>query len=280
LEYKEIKGIRLPVLGIGTWGLGGKHTADYSDDATAVLSISQAIESGFTLIDTAAYYGAGHAEEIVGRAIALYNRDDLFIITKVYRTDLHYDKFISSVRNSLLRMKIKYADLVLVHWPSSVVPVSETMRALESCVDKGLTRFIGVSNFSVDLLQEAQSYLKHHRLVADQVYYNVSRFKKTYFNGLSVSALHSFCKDNDILLIAWSPLEEGKLAIPGRYPVLDELAQKYGKTPAQISLNWLISQDNIVAIPKAVNIDHIKENLGALGWRLSSADFKKLGESF
>ena len=173
MEYKEIvKGVQVPVLGLGTWGLGGKHTPDYSNDNYYITAIAQAIDSGLTHIDTAAYYGGGHTEEIIGKAIAPYKRDDLFITTKVYRTELKYEKFITSVKNSLSRMNVNYADLVLVHWPSSIVPLRETMSALEACVDKGFARFIGVSNFSVDLLKEAQSYLKRHSLVADQVYYN------------------------------------------------------------------------------------------------------------
>jgi diketogulonate reductase-like aldo/keto reductase len=273
------KGIRLSVLGVGTWGLGGKYTADYSRDAESIKSISTAIDLGLTHIDTAAYYGQGHTEELVGKAIKPYEREDLFITTKVYRTELSYDKFISSVKKSLSRMEIDYADLCLIHWPSPEVPLSETIRALETCVDEGLTRFIGVSNFSASLLNEAQSYLSKHDLVVDQILFNLARFHKTYFNGLSVSELQRYCKENDIFIVAWSPLEEGKLTKPG-YPVLDELVKEYQKTPAQISLNWLISQDNVVAIPKSSSLEHLKENLGAIGWALKPSDFNRLTESF
>lgn len=279
IDFKEIaKGVRVPVLGVGTWGLGGKHVADYSEDDYAVASICAAIDLGLTHIDTAAYYGAGHTEELVGKAIVGYDRRDLFITTKVYRTELQFDKFIISLKNSLARMKAEYADLCLIHWPSPTVPLKETMRALESCVDEGLTRFIGVSNFSASLFEEAQSFLKKYDLIADQIYYNLSRYKKTYFNGLSVADLHSYCRKKGITLVAWSPLEEGKLARHG-FPVLDEMAEKYGKTPAQVSLNWLISQDNIIAIPKASK-EHVVENMGAMGWKLNRKDFDALSESF
>jgi diketogulonate reductase-like aldo/keto reductase len=280
MEYKQTaNGLRLPVLGVGTWGLGGKHIADYSNDADSIKSISAAIGLGLTHIDTAAYYGQGHTEELVGKAIKPYEREDLFITTKVYRTELSHDKFISSVKKSLSRMEIDYVDLCLIHWPSPEVPLYETIKALETCVDEGLTRFIGVSNFSTSLLKEAQSYLSKCHLVVDQVLFNLTRVHKTYFNGLSVSDLHTYCKDNDILLVAWSPLEEGKLAKPG-YPVLDELAKRYHKTPAQVSLNWLISQDNVVAVQKSSSLEHLQENLGALGWTLKRSDSKRLTESF
>jgi diketogulonate reductase-like aldo/keto reductase len=259
--------------------MGGKHFADHSKDAEAITSIRTAIDLGMTHIDTAAYYGAGHTEELVGKAIAPYNQEDLFLTTKVYKNNLNYKGVLHSIKNSLERLGVKYVDLYLVHWPSSTVPLKETIKALEQCIDEGYTRFIGVSNFSVNLLQEAQSYLKKYTLVADQVYYNLTRIQRPYFSGLSVSELHSYSLEKDILLIAWSPLEEGKLAKPG-FSVLDEIAVKYGKTQAQVSLNWLISQKNIIAIPKASSIEHIKENIGALSWKLSGADSRRLQESF
>jgi diketogulonate reductase-like aldo/keto reductase len=129
------------------------------------------------------------------------------------------------------------------------------------------------------LFQEAQSQLEKYSLVADQVYYNLARVKKTYFNGLSVTDVYDYCREKNVVLIAWSPLEEGKLAKPG-FPILDEMAKKYEKTQAQVALNWLVSQKKIVAVPKATNIDHIKEIVGAVGWRLSRRDFKRLEESF
>jgi len=280
MEYKELaEGVKVPVLGVGTWGLGGKHASDYSRDAESIAAIRTAIDLGMTHIDTAEYYGAGHTEELVGKAIVPYKRKGLFITTKVYKTHLRYENVLSSIKTSLKRLCVDYVDLYLVHWPNSTVPLKETMSALEHCVYEGYSRFIGVSNFSIPLLQEAQKNMEKYRLAANQVYYNVSRFHKTYFNGLSVSDLYTYCKDENIMLIAWSPLEEGKLAKPG-FPMLDEIAKKYGKSQAQVALNWLISQEKIIVVPKALRKEHIMENLGALGWRLSSEDFIRLQESF
>jgi diketogulonate reductase-like aldo/keto reductase len=197
----------------------------------------------------------------------------------VYKTNLHYNQVLASIKESLRRMSLNYVDLFLVHWPNPSIPIEETMKAMEHCVDEGFTRFIGVANFSLSLLKDAESKLEKHRLVADQVYYNVTRTHKTYFGDLSVDDLYSYCRNKDMTLIAWSPLEQGKLTKPG-FPVLDEIAKKYGKTPAQVSLNWLISKERIIAIPKASSIDHIRENLGALGWKLSDKDSERLQESF
>jgi diketogulonate reductase-like aldo/keto reductase len=280
MQYTElVKGEKVPVLGLGTWGMGGKHTAEYTKDEVNITAIRTAIDLGLTHIDTAAYYGAGHTEELVGKAIKPYDRDGLFITTKVYKTSLHHHQVLTSIKKSLKRMSLKYVDLLLVHWPNPSIPIGETTHALEQCVDEGFTRFIGVSNFSLQLLREAQSKLLKHRLVADQVYYNLTRTHKSYFGDLSVDELYSYCRSRDITLIAWSPLEQGKLAKPG-FPVLDEMAKKYGKTQSQISLNWLISKERMIAIPKASNIDHIRENLGALGWKLSAEDSDRLQESF
>lgn len=280
MEYKELSnGVKLPVLGVGTWGLGGKHTADYSNDERSINAIQSAIDLGMTHIDTAEYYGAGHTEELVGRAIKPYERDDLFITTKVYRTHLCHAEVLSSVKQSLNRLSTKYVDLFLVHWPNPDVPIEETMNAMEICVDEGYTRFIGVSNFSAASFEEAQCHLKKRELVANQIYYNLTRVGKFYRNGLSVEDVNSLCEAKDIMLIAWSPLEEGKLARPG-FPSLDKMAERYSKTQAQVALNWLVHNKKIVAIPKASSINHLRENAGAVGWTLSDADFVELKESF
>lgn len=273
------KGVKIPVLGVGTWGLGGKHSADYSNDEQSVKAIQSAIDLEMTHVDTAEYYGAGHTEELVGRAIKPYQRDGLFITTKVYRTHLRYAEVLSSIKKSLKRLSTDYVDLFLVHWPNPEVPIGETMKAMEACIDEGYTRFIGVSNFSAALFEEAQAQLKKRELVANELYYNLTRVGKLYRNGLSVEDVISLCEAKNIMLIAWSPLEEGKLARPG-FPILDRIAEKYSKTQAQVALNWLFSNKNIVAIPKASSINHIRENAGAVGWKLDESDFKELRESF
>ncbi|TFH14865.1 aldo/keto reductase [Candidatus Bathyarchaeota archaeon] len=252
--------------------MGEGETADYSRDDQDVLTLQNSIELGFTQIDTAEYYGSGHCEEIVGRAVMPFDRNDLFITTKVWHNQLKYDDLVQSMKGSLRRLKLDYVDLYLVHWPNENVPLEETMRALEYCVDEGYTRFIGVSNFPINLMEKAQSCLKENMLVANQVKYSLAEQEPN-------TKLIPYCVENDVTLIAYTPLSRGSLAIPGNH-VLDELTEKYEKTYAQISLNWLISQEKVVAIPKASTLEHTHENLGAVGWRLNNVDSLRLAQSF
>jgi diketogulonate reductase-like aldo/keto reductase len=273
MEYKDLaRGVRIPVLGMGTWGLGGTMMPDRSRDSEDIAALQAGIDLGMTHIDTAESYAAGHAEEIVGEAIKPYSRRDLFLTTKVWRTHLRHDDLIASMKASLRCLGVDYVDLYLIHWPNPEVPLGETMRALERCAEEGYTRFIGVSNFSASLLAEAQSYLRDHRLVADQVEYSLEEQGPT-------RELLPYCLENGVILIAYTPLGKGQLARPGN-AVLDALAEKYRKTQAQVSLNWLISQEKVVAIPKASRIEHLRDNLGAVGWRLSQEDSLKLKEAF
>jgi diketogulonate reductase-like aldo/keto reductase len=273
MEFKElVEGVRISVLGLGTWGMGGSRTPDSTRDVEEVLALRTGIELGVAHIDTAEMYGGGHTEELVGEAIRPYEREKLFITTKVWTTNLRCKDLIESIKGSLKRLNVDYIDLYLVHWPNPDVPLKETMRGLEHCVDEGYTRFIGVSNFSASLLEEAQSYLKDNRIVANQVRYSL-------MEQSIKDELLPYCLDNGVMVVAYRPLERGILTGSG-HTVLDELAVKYGRTRSQLALNWLISQKKVVAIPKSSNIEHLKENLGAIGWKLSKDDFKRLGKSF
>jgi diketogulonate reductase-like aldo/keto reductase len=272
LDFKKVAGVEISALGLGTYRMGEGRVAGSSDDERDVEAIRLGIELGITHIDTAERYAGGHSEEVVADAVEPFERRDLFITTKVWHNHLEHDDLITSMEASLKRLRMDYVDLFLVHWPNPEVPLEETMGALEYCAEEGYTKFIGVSNFSAELVEEAQSHLKEHRLVADQVLYSLAE------QGPSVGLL-PFCQETDVILVAYTPLGRGKLAKPGN-PVLDELAEKYGRSQAQVSLNWLISQENVVAIPKASNPVHLRDNLGAVGWSLEEEDQKRLAESF
>lgn len=264
MEYKKlIDDVKIPVLGMGTWRLGD----DRSQDKMAIKTLREGIKLGMTHIDTAEMYANGHSEEIVGKAIKPFKRKDLFITTKVSPENLRFDDLIDAIKRSLKRLRVNFVDLYLIHWPNPRIPLKETMEALDYAVEQGYTRYIGVSNFSVELMKKAQSFTKQ-KIVANQVEYNL-------LNREPERDLLPYCQKNDIMLIAYTPLASGRLAKPG-FRLLDEVAKKYNRTQAQVALNWLISKEKVIAIPKSLKIEHLKDNFGAIGWKLEKEDIEKL----
>lgn len=281
MEYRRLGKTdeKISAIGLGTWRMGGGLSPDYSIDREAVEAIRYAIRLGMTHIDTAEIYGAGHSEELVGRAIKAYPREEVFITTKVWHTNLRYDDVLKACERSLKRLQTDYIDLYLIHWPSSVIPLSETMRAMERLYREGKIRYIGVSNFSVSELEEARSYLSTTDIVANQVEYSLHE------RGIEED-LMQYCSRNGIAVIAYSPLGKGRLARElassrsKRIELLKEVAKRYSKTPIQVALNWVIWHDNVVAIPKAIRKDHLEENAGAAGWKLSEEDYRRISSEW
>lgn len=275
---------KIPVIGLGTWGIGGFMETDSSNDEEAVQSIKDAIELGYSHIDTAELYGAGHTEELIGKAIQDFDRTKLIITSKVFKTNLKYDDVIASCKKSLEKLQTNFIDIYLIHAPNPEVPLEETMKALDYLVGQGMVKYIGVSNFSVEQMQEAQKYSKN-KIVANQIPYNlatrnVNLDRNTGRVGSCInmeSEIVPYCQENDIIVMAYRPVERGFLLKPNS--LLDSMAKKYGKTKAQIAINWLISKANVIAIPKSTSLDHLKENLGATGWQLSDEDIKLLDEA-
>lgn len=265
-------GFEIPVLGLGTARLiGVRDDEAVSDDKTDIAAIKMGIEMGFNHIDTAELYGHGYAEELVGKAIKNIDRSKLFITSKVHSPHQSYKGVIEAARASLQRMRIDYFDLYLIHQPDPIVPISETIKAMDYLVDSGITRFIGVSNFSLKRLVEAQSYSKH-KIVLDQVHYNLV-IREPEKNGLV-----KFCQNNDIILSAWRPLQKGALLKDSS--LLEEMSAKYHKSIAQVAINWLLSQKNVIAISKMRRKEHLIDNLGALNWQMTNDDIEKLRADF
>ncbi|MBI4004661.1 aldo/keto reductase [Candidatus Roizmanbacteria bacterium] len=265
-------GFRLPVLGFGTWTIGGKREKDTTNDEINILGIKNAINSGLTHIDTAEMYAAGHAEEIVGIAIKEFPRKKLFITTKVAPDHLKYDDLFRACENSLKRLQTDYLDLYLIHSPNDEVPINETMKALNKLKDQGLIKNIGVSNFKTSRLKKAQQ-TSVSPIVTNQVFYNlIVRQPET-------DGLIEYCQKNDILITAFRPVDRGLLT-QSNNQIFAEICNKYQKTPAQMAINWLISQDNVVTISKMSNRKHLEENLKALNWKMEQIDIKKLRDEF
>jgi diketogulonate reductase-like aldo/keto reductase len=258
--------MQLPKLGMGTWGMGGKFERDDSNAEESVKALRYGLDLGIKLIDTAEIYGNGLTEEIVGEAISGYKREELFIATKVWKTNLSYSSVLKAAAASLQRLQTDYIDLYLVHWPNPDIPLSATLRALEELKKEKIIKHIGVSNFSIELLEQARSYLQIAPMFANQIEYNLSNREE--------EETVKFCQDNDIYVIAYRPLAKGLME--KKYQnTLKSLSEKYHKTLRQIMLNWLMSR-NIIPIPKAANFEHIDENYGALGWHLEEADVELL----
>lgn len=274
IPTKKLKnGFEIPVYGIGTWQMGGRHTRDFqNNDRADIAAIKAAITLGVTHIDTAEMYAAGHAEELINAAIKDFDRSRLFIVSKVSQTNLRYKDVIKAAKASLKRLGTSYLDLYLIHIPNKEIPVEETMQAMDFLIDRGLIKHIGVSNFSIKKLEEAQKYAQN-RIVVNQVHYNL------VIREVEKKGVLKYCQEHDIMIVGYRPLEKGILAETGN-KILMEMVQKYSKTPAQVAINWLISQDNVVTISKTTTLDHLKENLGVVGWEMDKTDVERLKREF
>jgi len=279
MEYKTlVNGVKIPVIGLGTWRMGGGFEADYSKDEEVVEVIKAAIDMGYTHLDTAELYGDGHCEELIGKAIEDFDRSKLFITTKVTDEHLKYDDVIAAAKRSLERLKTDYIDLYLIHAPNPEIPIEETMRAMDHLVEKGLVRLVGVSNFTLEQMKEAQQHSKN-KIAANQIEYSlIARNKGRYADNKDMETKTiPYCQENGIIVVTVRPLERGLLL--KEHPVLDRLAKKYNKTKAQIAINWIISKPNLITIPMSTSVEHLKENLGALGWKIDEEDIKLLDET-
>lgn len=272
-------GEKIAAIGLGTWLIGGGSSPDYSMDMEAIEAIRYAIELGMTHIDTAEMYGGGHAEELVGEAIKSFKRDEIFIASKVWHTNLRYDDVLRACERSLRRIQTSYMDLYYIHWPSDVIPLSETMKAMERLYKDGKIRYIGLSNFSPTQIEEARSYLSTTDVVAIQAEYSL-------YNRKIEGDVIPYCFRNNLTVVAYSPLARGALLADLRKPMerrvklLMELAEKYSKTPVQIALNWVIWHDQVIAIPKALQRQHLEENAGAAGWKLTKEDYDLISKTW
>jgi diketogulonate reductase-like aldo/keto reductase len=263
-------GTQIPVIGLGTWLMGGDTRADHSQDDKSLRALKAALEMGYTHIDTAEIYGAGHAEELVSQALKGYDREDLFITTKVHPSNLRYKSVLRSLDGSLKRLGVDYVDLYLIHWPSGSIPLSETFRGLNQAVREGKARYLGVSNFDLQELKEAQKH-SETPIVTNQVPYSLVHHEYVD-NGVI-----PYCQENEIIVTAYSPVEKGRLKST---KVLDEIARKRQVTPYQAALAWLTNQPWVITIPMSHNPDHLRHNLDAGEIELTDeemADLNRVG---
>jgi len=303
MEYVNLgkSGIKVSIIGLGAWQASGKTWGADVEDENIVKAIRRAYELGINFIDTAEAYGNGHSEEVVGKAIKEIGRENLVIATKVHGAHLRYNELLKAAEHSLKRLGIKEIDLYQVHWPDpwEQIPLKHTMRAMEQLYKEGKIRAIGVSNFAVRDLEEARKHLSVTDIVSNQVRYNMLQ------REIEEEVL-PYCKRESISIIAWSPIAQG--ALTGKYnisnkpsddvrrgnklfsdynlreiskliPVLEKVAKARNKTVAQVALNWLLREGNVIPIPGAKNPRQAEENAGAADWRLTSQELKEIEDA-
>ena len=264
MRYETIRDLSIPKIGFGTWTIGGESRPDPSLDERSLAALGSALELGYTHFDTAEYYAAGHAEELLGRAIreSGLKREALFTTSKVSPEHLKYADVLLSCENSLRRLGMEYLDLYLIHWPRFGMNLAETFRALNKLVLDGKVRHLGVSNFNLKLLKDSVA-LSETGILTNQVSYSMPD-RTCEKNGVL-----AYCQENDILLTAYSPVKR-RFIRGNRH--LRELAARRGVTPEQIALAWLVRQPRVITIPMSFNRQHQAENLAAADIVLSEAD--------
>lgn len=268
MKYESLHGLSIPKIGFGAWSIGGDSTPNRSLDSKSLIALRSALEAGYTHFDTAEMYAGGHSEELIGEAVRRSGkkREEIFITSKVTESHLQYDDVLSACENSLRRLNMDYIDLYLIHWPGTGTQYEETFRALNKLARDGKVKHLGVSNFDLKLLKQAQS-LSETPIITNQVPFSIS--DRSYVkNGML-----DYCQQNDIILTAYSPVDQGKLR---SNKTLEAIAKAHNASIFQIALAWVISHPRVIAIPMSFNPQHIQENFDAAEIELTKEEIDAL----
>lgn len=295
MKYVEVAGVKVSAIGLGTWQFGSAewgYGPEYSE-STAHILVRRALELGVNLIDTAEFYGFGKSENVVGNAIEGL-RDQVFVATKLFPILPLRSVVVSRAKASARRLQIDEIDLYQLHWPNPLVPMTETVKGLKDLTAQGLVRQIGVSNYSLSQWRAAEEALGAP-IISNQVHFSL-------LTRGPEKELLPYAQANDRLIIAYSPLEQGVLSgkynannRPGKMralrkyflptnlnrlrPLLEELkrvADSHQASVAQISLAWLISKPNVVAIPGAATVAQLESNVAAADIELSRSELESI----
>src|SRR5271154_454288 len=244
----DANGAKIPAIGLGTWELRGR---------TCARLVEQALRLGYRHIDTAQVY---ENEREVGEGLRAsgIKRDDVFVTTKVWTTHFAPNDLERSTRESLSKLHLSEVDLLLLHWPNPRVPLQETLGALAHVKKLGLTRHIGISNFTVALIEQAVATCPEP-LVCDQV---------EFHPYLDQTKVREACRRNGMAVVAYSPVAKGRIK---NDQTLAAIGQSYGKTAAQVCLRWLVQQ-NVSAIPRTSRIERLSENIDIFDFALSDEE--------
>lgn len=251
MMYKTIQGENVPALGFGTYKITGP---------TCRKAVAHALGIGYRHIDTAQAYG-NEAEVGEGLKAASVDRDEIFLTTKVWPTNLAPDDVRASAEESLRKLKTDYVDLLLIHWPNDAVPLAATLGAMLELQEQGKTRHVGISNFTPSLVKEA---LDHTPIFANQV---------EYHPFLGQDALLDLARAHDFMLTAYQPIARGTVA---NNETLQAIGAKHGKSAVQVTLRWLLQQDQVTAIPKAARAEHRAANFDIFDFELSPEEMERI----
>jgi diketogulonate reductase-like aldo/keto reductase len=265
---KLFDGKELDKIGFGTWRIGGGTRPEPQNDERDLAALKSAIEIGYRHIDTAEYYADGHSEELVGQAIVESGipREEFFITTKVQPSNLGYKPTTRAFERSLDHLGMTYIDLYLIHWPRANMPLEETCGVFNEFISQARLRYVGVSNFSVSQMKETEEYLDVP-LLTNQTPLSVG--KREYVRN----GVQAYCQENDILLTAYSPIKDIR---SGQMDTLREIGEKYGATPYQTALAWLVNQPNVITIPMSHSREHQQANFDAVQIELSAEDLNRI----
>jgi 2,5-diketo-D-gluconate reductase B len=252
MQFVEANGARIPAIGLGTWELRGR---------TCARIVEQALRLGYRHIDTAQVY---ENEREVGEGLraSSVKRTDLFVTTKVWTSHFAPNDLERSAKESLARLRLTEVDLLLLHWPNPQVPLPETLGALARAKQLGLTRHIGVSNFTVALIEQAVK-ASPEQLACDQVEYH------PYLDQTKVQAA---CARHGMAVVAYSPVAKGRIK---NDQTLARIGDRHGKTAAQVCLRWLVQQ-KVAAIPRTSKLERLSENLDVFDFELSDEEMTKI----
>ncbi|HEY6255772.1 MAG TPA: aldo/keto reductase [Xanthobacteraceae bacterium] len=252
MHVVDVKGARIPCVGLGTWELRGRVCARI---------VEQALRLGYRHIDTAEMYDN---EREVGEALRAsgVGRDEVFITTKIWPSHFAPLELERAAKNSLGRLRLGEVDLLLLHWPNPQISLAETLGALCKVKREGFARHIGVSNFTVPLIEEAVR-LSAEPLICNQV--EMHPF-------LDQSKVTAACRAHGMAVVAYSPIARGGAR---KDAVLARIGSAYGKSPAQVCLRWLVQQ-GIAVIPRTGRIEHLSENVALFDFALSDAEMAEI----
>jgi len=265
--------VKISTIGLGTTGTGGRSSMDAQRTERLMKLYRYAVDLGVNYFDTAELYGGGYAEEVLGKALKPI-RDAVLIGSKFNPQNNSFDGVMRSVEGTLRRLDTDYLDLYQVHWPNPLIPLSETMRAMEKLVDQGKIRYIGVSNFCLEELEEAQTFLDRGQVVSIQAEYSL-------LDRAIEQEIIPYCASNNITILVYGALNHGRVAWhKEQEEVLSATSERYGRIPSQVVLGWILSQPSVVALTKTSSFEHLRQNVLSTEFMLEKSDVELISSAF